>query len=98
MKYFICLSFVFLLSSSFTSVDPNELKVEVCHNGKTISVSILALPVHVAHGDELGACSTSYLRPDGDLDRDGVKNQFDACPTVPGCPESGCPVEEGTCE
>jgi hypothetical protein len=51
LKYFICLSFVFLLSSSFTSVDPNQFKVDVVHNGKTISVGPLAMLAHLAHGD-----------------------------------------------
>jgi hypothetical protein len=52
MKYFICLSFVFLLSSSFKSVDPNQLKVDVVHKGKTISVGPIAAAVHVLLHDD----------------------------------------------
>lgn len=31
-------------------------KAEVCHNGKTISVSVNAVAAHVNHGDAEGAC------------------------------------------
>ena len=34
-------------------------KVTICHKGKnTITISINALPAHLAHGDTLGACTT----------------------------------------
>jgi len=36
---------------------PNE-KVLICHNGHTINVSINALPAHLAHGDQIGSCSS----------------------------------------
>lgn len=32
-------------------------KVQVCHNGHAITVSINALPAHLAHGDQVGGCS-----------------------------------------
>lgn len=32
-------------------------KVTVCHNGHTISIAPQALPAHLAHGDQLGACT-----------------------------------------
>jgi len=32
------------------------MKVEVCHNGHTICISPNAVPTHLAHGDQLGAC------------------------------------------
>ncbi len=31
-------------------------KVAVCHNGKTLCVEITAVPIHLKHGDQLGAC------------------------------------------
>lgn len=31
-------------------------KVDVCHKGKTISVSVNAEAAHLAHGDSEGAC------------------------------------------
>ena len=34
----------------------NNKKVYVCHNGKTICVSINAIKAHLDHGDELGKC------------------------------------------
>ena len=36
--------------------DDKEKKVYICHNGKTICVSINAIDAHLAHGDELGQC------------------------------------------
>ncbi len=33
-------------------------KVEVCHEGKTLSIAEAALEAHLAHGDTLGACAT----------------------------------------
>lgn len=32
-------------------MDPNQFKVDVVHNGKTISVGPLAMLAHLAHGD-----------------------------------------------
>lgn len=34
----------------------NEDKVEVCHDGKTLSISVNALEAHLAHGDTEGPC------------------------------------------
>ena len=36
--------------------DEGELKVQLCHNGKTICVAPAAVPAHMAHGDLLGSC------------------------------------------
>ncbi len=36
-------------------------KISICHNGKTISVNLNALPAHLAHGDCLGPCLKSGL-------------------------------------
>jgi len=36
--------------------DDNVKKVDVCHNGKTISISVNALGGHLGHGDTEGAC------------------------------------------
>jgi len=30
--------------------------ITICHKGNTITISISALPAHLAHGDTLGAC------------------------------------------
>ena len=36
--------------------DSNHKKVNVCHNGNTICISISALQTHLDHGDTLGEC------------------------------------------
>lgn len=36
--------------------DDNHKKVNICHNGKTICVSVSAIQAHIGHGDVLGAC------------------------------------------
>jgi hypothetical protein len=33
-------------------------KVDICHNGHVITVSVQALPAHLAHGDKVGSCSS----------------------------------------
>jgi hypothetical protein len=33
-----------------------DRKVTLCHNGHEITVSRNALPAHLAHGDNVGAC------------------------------------------
>ncbi len=38
-----------------------EDKVEVCHKGKTITVGAAAVPGHIGHGDEVGACNGGGL-------------------------------------
>jgi len=45
------------------SADAAGLKVKICHvppgnpdNAHTINVSVMALPAHLAHGDNLGSC------------------------------------------
>ncbi len=46
-------------SVTVTVLDPYcaANKVNVCHNGHTICISVNALPAHLAHGDLLGTCS-----------------------------------------
>ena len=39
--------------------NPRNPKVEICHNGKTICVSIRAVQAHLNHGDELGSCDNA---------------------------------------
>ena len=39
-----------------------EDKVEVCHKGKTITVGAAAVPGHIGHGDEVGACNGGGLK------------------------------------
>ena len=36
----------------------NSEKIEICHNGNTICVSVNAAQSHLNHGDSLGACGT----------------------------------------
>ncbi|WP_104734246.1 T9SS type A sorting domain-containing protein [Hanstruepera ponticola] len=36
----------------------NSDKIEICHNGTTICVSVNAAQAHLNHGDSLGACGT----------------------------------------
>ncbi|RPD48559.1 glycosyl hydrolase family protein [Hymenobacter sediminis] len=38
-------------------------KVQICHQGKTQEVSVLAVPAHLRHGDQLGSCPTTAARP-----------------------------------
>ena len=37
-------------------------KVQVCHKGKTISISKSALPAHLRHGDAAGTCASAALK------------------------------------
>ena len=37
--------------------DGNKNKVFICHNGHSQSVSVNAVPAHLAHGDQLGNCN-----------------------------------------
>ncbi len=34
-----------------------QSKVDMCHNGRTVSVAAPAVPAHQAQGDTVGACS-----------------------------------------
>jgi hypothetical protein len=38
-------------------------KVQLCHNGQTICVSVNSLQTHLGHGDKIGDCSVSFERP-----------------------------------
>ena len=37
-------------------------KVQVCHKGKTISISKSALPAHLRHGDAAGTCASAAAK------------------------------------
>lgn len=41
----------------------NAKKVAICHKGRTIVVSIAAVPAHLAHGDYLGKCIETICPP-----------------------------------
>ena len=45
-----------VISSASVALAASPGKAWVCHNGHTISVSVRAVPAHVAHGDAVGAC------------------------------------------
>jgi hypothetical protein len=38
-----------------TPVGPKP-KVQICHKGRTITVSLAAVPGHLGHGDSIGPC------------------------------------------
>jgi len=42
-----------------TCGNPNNPKVQVCHNGRTICISQNAVQAHLNHGDTLGSCAES---------------------------------------
>jgi hypothetical protein len=41
--------------------DGDKSKVFICHNGNSISVSVNAVPAHLAHGDQLGTCEAESI-------------------------------------
>jgi hypothetical protein len=41
--------------------DSDKNKVFICHNGNSISVSVNAVPAHLAHGDLLGNCEPGTI-------------------------------------
>jgi len=41
--------------------DGNKDKVFICHNGHKQSVSVNAVPAHLAHGDQLGDCNNETI-------------------------------------
>lgn len=43
-------------TTTYDYCDTNNKKVYMCHNGKTICVSINAIQAHLNHGDTLGQC------------------------------------------
>ncbi|MBS3914906.1 MAG: esterase-like activity of phytase family protein [Bacteroidetes bacterium] len=43
--------------------DGNKDKLFICHNGHTSTVSINAIPTHLAHGDKLGTCDNNGPAP-----------------------------------
>lgn len=48
-------------------------KVTVCHNGHAITISVNALPAHLAHGDVIGDCSIPETPPEiGDFYQGGI--------------------------
>lgn len=42
----------------------NNQKVMICHNGNTICVDANAVPAHLAHGDYIGPCESSFAIPE----------------------------------
>ena len=42
-------------ASQLTFGDPSN--VQICHNGRTISVNPAAIETHIAHGDTVGLCA-----------------------------------------
>jgi hypothetical protein len=46
------------IAAPFTMSAAKMDKVDVCHNGKTLSVNGNAAAAHQGHGDTLGACPT----------------------------------------
>ena len=72
-------------------------KVTICHfppgdpsDFETLSVSINALPAHLAHGDTIGACDISQTC------QEGCDAEFDAC--LEECDSNGDGVPNGFCE
>lgn len=51
--------------------DEGEVKVELCHNGRSICVSPNAVPAHLAHGDQYGDCYEAGGCDDGEEMQDG---------------------------
>jgi hypothetical protein len=60
-------------------------KINVCHNGKIINVSINAVPAHIAHGDAV------------DMDGDGFFNQASECSTEVDCDDTDETIYFGCC-
>jgi hypothetical protein len=73
--------------NSGSPVEP-PVKVTICHNGNTLSVSENAVPAHLAHGDTLGPCSGEPGHG-GTKGNNGVGNGID--PQPPGNP----PINDG---
>ncbi|MCH8852528.1 MAG: thrombospondin type 3 repeat-containing protein, partial [Planctomycetes bacterium] len=88
----------------FGALKQGESKVELCHvppgdpdAQHTITIGESAVEAHMAHGDELGACTADGESPDDpaplDTDGDGVLDEADSCAdTLTGAPvdSSGC--------
>jgi hypothetical protein len=60
-------SYTAQLSSNPGSPVGPKPKVTICHKGHTRTVSLAAVPGHLAHGDSIGACPprTSIKKPPG---------------------------------
>lgn len=59
----LSIAFVLLFSAFFNANKgaAND-KVTICHNNHSITISINALPAHIAHGDDIYACGET-VRP-----------------------------------
>lgn len=44
------------IAAPFAMSAASQGKADVCHNGKTLSVSVNAVAAHTGHGDTAGAC------------------------------------------
>jgi hypothetical protein len=60
---------LFFLTSSTPETDKG-IKITICHippgnpsNAHSITISINALPAHLAHGDSIGECDTNECDP-----------------------------------
>jgi nitrite reductase/ring-hydroxylating ferredoxin subunit len=49
-------SFTVTVRDPYCDKDGKNTKVNVCHSGNTLCISINALQTHLAHGDQLGKC------------------------------------------
>ncbi|MCH8252777.1 MAG: hypothetical protein IID36_10035 [Planctomycetes bacterium] len=76
-------------------------RVEICHKGRTIMVSVAALHAHEKHGDTPGKCAADGDDPEEgeteplDTDGDGVTDEADDCantPTDDDVYENGCTI------
>ncbi len=63
---FVVITFL-LVGSADARQRGGKGKVTICHKGRTIRVSESALPAHLRHGDDRGACDTIA---DDDRDND----------------------------
>jgi len=66
--------------------DGDKSKVFICHNGNSISVSVNAVPAHLAHGDQLGTCEAGNITSRSILN---AENKIDNSAAVYPNPVSG---------
>src|SRR6185436_3640510 len=72
-----------------------EKKAELCHKGQTISVGESAIPAHLKHGDQVGACPSPCSPSACD---DGNLCTSDACGANGACEHTPVSCDDGnTC-
>ncbi|MBT8190687.1 MAG: hypothetical protein KJO29_09695 [Bacteroidia bacterium] len=73
-----------------TEIENRGQKIDVCHNGHIIRVSINAVPAHQAHGDAVDMDGDGYFDKDnvcGPTDCDDNNTELtDNCEVCPECP------------